>query len=138
MKVSHTNTNLFKDFSANTLCMKHIPEFLQLSQKQTNLKMHSLTKNFFRSNIFATYFSLKLIFFPVQMYLVDYKFLALSKKSWLAFIKIIADHFYHIINAPLNIDWLASYSSYKILIGSFEVNRKPVEILLTDSSDDCS
>ena len=29
------------------------------------------------------------------------------------------------MNEPLNIDWLASYSSYTILIGSFEFNRKP-------------
>ena len=131
MKKSHTNTNLFKDFPANTLCVKHIPDFLQLPQKQTNLKIHSLTKKFFRLNIFAIYFSLKLIFFTVQIYLFDLKFLCLSKESWLAFIKIIADDFYHIMNTPLNIDWLASYSSYQILIGPFEFNRKPVEILLT-------
>ena len=31
-------------FSANTLRLKHIPDFLQLLQKQTNLKIHSLTK----------------------------------------------------------------------------------------------
>ena len=30
LKISHTNTNPFKDFSANTLCVKHIPDFLQL------------------------------------------------------------------------------------------------------------
>ena len=131
MKISDTNTNLFKDFSANTLCVKHIPGFPQLSQKQTNLKIHALTKNFFRLNIFAIYFSLKLIFFTVQMYLFESKFLSLCKENWLAFIKIIVDHFYHIMNAPLNIDWLASYSSYKVLIGSFEFNRKLVEILLT-------
>ena len=44
---------------------------------------------------------------------------------------MIVDHFYHIMNAPLNLDLLASNSSYKILICSFEFNRKPVEILLT-------
>ena len=44
VKISHTNTNLFKKFSANTLRLKHIPDFLQLLQKQTNLKIHSLTK----------------------------------------------------------------------------------------------
>ena len=32
----------------------------------------------------------------------------------------------------MNIDWLASFSGYKILIGSFEFKRKPIEILLTD------
>ena len=131
MKISHTNTNLFKDFSANTPCVKHIPDFLQLSQRENNLKIHSLTKNLFRLNIFVIYFSLKFIIFTVQMYLFGLKSLSLSKESWLAFIKIIVDHFYHIMNVPLNIDWLVSYSSYKILTGSFQFNRKPVEILLT-------
>ena len=32
----HTNTNLFKDFSLNTLYVNHIPDFLQRFQKQTN------------------------------------------------------------------------------------------------------
>ena len=32
---------------------------------------------------------------------------------------------------PLNIDWLASYSSYTLLIYSFEFNRKPLEMLIT-------
>ena len=131
MKISHTNTNLFKDFSANTLCVKHIPDFLQLSQRENNLKIHSLTKNLFRLNIFVIYFSLKFIIFTVQMYLFGLKSLSLSKESWLAFIKIIVDHFYHIMNVPLNINWLVSYSSYKIFIGSFQFDRKPVEILLT-------
>ena len=130
MKISHANTNLFKDFSANTLCVKHIPDFLQLSHRENNLKIHSLTKNLFRLNIFVIYFSLKFIIFTVQMYLFGLKSLSLSKESWLAFIKIIVDHFYHIMNVPLNIDWLVSYSSYKILTGLFQFNRKPVEILL--------
>ena len=34
------------------------------------------------------------------------------------------------MNASLNIDWLASYLNYKILIGSFDFNKKTVEILL--------
>ena len=131
MKISHTNTNLFKDFSANTLCVKHIPDFLQLSHRENNLKIHSLTKNFFRLNTFVIYFSLKFIIFTVQKYLFGLKSLSLSKESWLAFIKIIVDHFYHIMNVPLNINWLVSYSSYKIFIGSFQFDRKPVEILLT-------
>ena len=42
--------------------------------------------------------------------------------------KKIVDHFYYIMNAPLKI---LIDSTYKILIGSFEFNRKPVEILLT-------
>ena len=40
--------------------------FLQHSQKQTNLKIHSLTKTF-TLNIFAMYFRLKLIFFTVHI-----------------------------------------------------------------------
>ena len=56
VKISHTNTNLFKHFSAKTLYAKHIPDSLQLSQKQTNLKMYSLIKNVFRLNTFAIYF----------------------------------------------------------------------------------
>ena len=47
------------------------PDSLQLSQKQTNLKKHSLTKNFFRLNIFAIYFPVNLIFFTAQMYPFD-------------------------------------------------------------------
>ena len=43
--------------------MKHIPGSLQLSQKQTNLEINSLTINFVRPNIFAIYLPLKLIFF---------------------------------------------------------------------------
>ena len=68
VKISRTNTNLFKEFSTNTLYLKHI---LQLSQKQNNLNINSLTKNFLRLNIFAIYFPLKLIFFTIQMYLFD-------------------------------------------------------------------
>ena len=71
VKISHTNTNLFKEFSTNTLYLKHTSDFLQLSQKQNNLKINSLTENFLRLNIFSIYFPLKLIFFTVQMYLFD-------------------------------------------------------------------
>ena len=64
-EVSHTN--LFKYFSAKKLYVKHIPNSLQLSQKQTNLKIYSLTKNFFSLNIFAIYFRLKVIIFTIYM-----------------------------------------------------------------------
>ena len=57
----------------------------------------SLPKNLLL-NILAIYFPVKLIFFPVKL-----------------------------INAPLNVDWLASYSSYKLLIGLLEFNRESVE-----------
>ena len=67
VKISHTNANLFKYFSAKTPYVKHILDSLQLSQKQTNLKIYSLTKNLFRLNITAIYYRLKLIFFIVHM-----------------------------------------------------------------------
>ena len=35
VKISRTNTNLFKYFSAKTLYVKHIPDSLQHLQKQT-------------------------------------------------------------------------------------------------------
>ena len=38
--------------------VKRISDSLQLSQKQSNLKSHSLTKNFLRLNIFAIHFPL--------------------------------------------------------------------------------
>ena len=76
--------------------VKHIRDSLQLSQKQSNLKIHSLTKNFFRLNIFAIYFSLKLMFFTVHMsFFISRTFSLSQKKVILAFIKRIVDHFYH-------------------------------------------
>ena len=55
VKISHTNTNRFKYYSAKTLNVKHIPNFLQL------------TKNILKLNIIAIYFRLKLIFFTIHM-----------------------------------------------------------------------
>ena len=95
VKISHTNTNLFKDFSANTLYVKHIPDFLQLSQKQTNLKIHSLTKNFFRLNIFAIYFPLKLIVFTVHIFSIRTFSLYQMKVTFTFMKRIDVDHFYH-------------------------------------------
>ena len=71
--MSHTNNNLFKEFLANIPTRKHIPDSLQLSQKQTNFKIHSLTKINFRLNIFAINFALKPIFFTVHMSFFDTK-----------------------------------------------------------------
>ena len=47
INVTISHTNLFKHFLAKRLYMKHIPDTLQPSQKQTNLKTYSLTKNYF-------------------------------------------------------------------------------------------
>ena len=71
VKISRTSTNLFKYFSANTLYVKHIPDSLQLLQKQTNLKIYSLTKNVFKLNIFAIYFRLKLFHHPYAFFCLD-------------------------------------------------------------------
>ena len=46
--------------------VKHIPDSLHLSQKQTKLNT-TLTKIFFRLNIFAKYFPLTLLFFTVHI-----------------------------------------------------------------------
>ena len=45
----------FQRFFGDYTNVKHIPDSdsLQLSQKQINFKIHSLTKNLFRLNIFA-------------------------------------------------------------------------------------
>ena len=44
VKISHSITNLLKEFPANTLDVNHIPDFQQLSQKQINFEIYSLTK----------------------------------------------------------------------------------------------
>ena len=75
--------------------VKHIPDSLQLSQKQTNLKIHSLTKNLVRLNTFTTYFPPKPIFFTIHMSFLIRTFSPSQKKVILAFIKRIAEHFYH-------------------------------------------
>ena len=95
--------------------VKHIPHSLQLSQKQTKLKINSLTKNFFKLNIFAKYFPTALIV-PSPYVFFDY---SSSKELLLSLKELIS-----IKNAPLNIDWLASFSSYKILIGLLQFNMK--------------
>ena len=57
-------------FFSEYIYEKHI-DSLQLSQKQTKLKIHSLTKNLFGLKIFAMYLPLKLIFFTVHMSFFD-------------------------------------------------------------------
>ena len=112
----HTNTNLFKDLSGNTLTWN-----ISLI-----LIPYSSYKNLFRLNIFAIYFPLlnssfsRSIFFRLELFLFIKRKLFLL--LWKELMLIIS-----IINASLNIDWLASFSSCKLLIGLFEFNRKPVE-----------
>ena len=89
----HQYQSVQRFFSEYTY-VKHISDSLQLSKKQTNLKSHSLTKNFFRLNIFAIYFLLKLIFFIVHIFSIR-TFSLYQTKVIIAFIKKIVDHFYH-------------------------------------------
>ena len=72
--------------------VKRIPDSLHLSQKQTKLN-RTLTKIFFRLNIFSTYFQLKLLFFTVHicLFLLD---LSLFIKIIVAFIKKLVDYFH--------------------------------------------
>ena len=77
--------------------VKHIPDFdsLQPSQKKSNFKIHSLTKNLLRLNIFAIYFPLNLIFFTVHIFSIR-TFSLYQTKVIFAFIKRIdLDHFCH-------------------------------------------
>ena len=96
-----------------------------LSQKKKiNFKIHSLTKSLFRLKIFAIYLPLKLIFFIVHIFsirtsFIKQKFFLLSWKELMLIISII--------NAPLNFNWLASFSSYKLLIGLLQFNWKLVQ-----------
>ena len=67
--------------------VKHISDHLRRSQKQTNFKSHSLTKNFFGLNILAIYFPLKLIFCTARKSFFDLNFLSLSSESYSCFHK---------------------------------------------------
>ena len=99
MKISYTNTYLFKDFSANIATLKWsitlIPYSLQPSQKRTNLNKTLTSRNLFRLNIYSIYFPLKRIFFTVHVSFLIRTFSLYQKKTIPAFIKRIADHFYH-------------------------------------------
>ena len=74
-----SSSNLFKNFSAISLtCGQQICDHFQLSQWQTNLKMHSLTKNMFPYSTFVkdleqiSYllkYHLNIINFPVLLHL---------------------------------------------------------------------
>ena len=70
------------------------------------------------------YFPQRLSFSPLVSFF-DPNFLFLLKELLLSWKELLI---ISIINAPLNIDGLASFSSCKILIGLFEFNRKLVEI----------
>ena len=98
--------------------VKHISDHLRRSQKQTNFKSHSLTKNFFGLNILAIYFPLKLIFCTARKSFFDLNFLSLSSESYSCFHKKNCWSFYH---------KCAVISSYNLLIGSFEFNKNPNE-----------
>ena len=107
LKISHTNTkDLFKDLLANTLRQTYF-WFPATLTKRANQKIHSFARNFFK-------FPLDSSFSPFMSFFV--KTFSLYQK------KVIA---------PLNIDWLARSLSHKILVGSFEFNRKLDEVLLT-------
>ena len=126
VKVKHINTNLFKDLPGNTLTW-NISLMLTTysSHKKLSFKIYWLTKNLFRLNIFAIYFPLKLIIFTVHIISIRTFSLYQTKAFlllWKELMLIVS-----IVNASLNIDWLASFSSCKLLIGLFEFNRKPVE-----------
>ena len=129
MKISHINTNLFKYFSAKTLHVKHNPDAYNSYKNKPIWKYIHLPKNFFRLNIFAVYFRLDSSLSPSICLFLVWSFSLYQKKKDLLSSKELL--IISTINVPLNIDWLANFSSHKILIGSFEFNRKPVEILLT-------
>ena len=126
MKIKHTNTNLFKDFSGNILTWNISLILIPYnSHKKINFKIHSLTKNFFRLHVFAIHFPRKLIFFGGYIFSIR-TFSLYQAKLIFAFIKRIDfDHFYHKCAIEC---WLIGYfASDKLLIGLFEFNRKPVE-----------
>ena len=116
MKIKPYQYQYVQRFFSEYTYVKDIPYSLQLSQTQTKLKINSVAKNFFRLNIFAKYFPTALIVFEVLMCFFDY---SLSKELLLSQKQMIS-----IKNAPLNIDWLASFSSYKTSIGLLEFNMK--------------
>ena len=87
----HQYQSVQRFFSEYTYA-KHIPDSLHLSQEQTKLN-RTLTKFFFRLNIFSTYFQLRLLFFTVHicLFLLD---LSLFIKIIVAFIKQLVDYFH--------------------------------------------
>ena len=92
------------------------------SHKKTQFQNTLTYQNLFRLNIFAIYFPLKLIVFTVHIFSIR-TFSLYQTKIIFAFMKRIdVDHFYH--EYVIDIDWLASFSSCKLLIGLFELNKK--------------
>ena len=127
MKIKHLNTNLFKDLSGNKLTWNTSLILIPYNSHKNTQFQNTLTyqkplqtKHF--CNIFPTIthrFHCP-YFFPLELFLFIKRKLFLL--LWKELMLIIS-----IINASLNIDWLASFSSCKLLIGLFEFNRKPVE-----------
>ena len=98
--------------------VKHIPDFDSLQLSQKTQFQNILTYQMFR----AIFSPLKLIVFTVHIFLIR-TFSLYQTKIIFAFMKRIdVDHFYHYTS--LNIYWLASFSSFKLLIGLFEFNKK--------------
>ena len=97
VKIKHTNTNPFKDFSRNTLpwniSLILIPYNSLTKKKSSYFKIHSLTKNLFRLNILAIYLPLKLFFlivhiFSIRNFFIKWKLFLLSWNE-------DVDRFYH-------------------------------------------
>ena len=120
---------------------------LQLSQWRYNLKMHSLTENFFWQSVFVTDleqtpFFLKsdlninnLLFFCSSeklKYLAKFSRIYFSLPISLFFYQLERSSLYQttkvflafisITSAPFNIDWLAKFWRWMALFGSFEFN----------------
>ena len=103
--------------------VKHIPDFDSLQLTQKTQFQHTLTyQNLFRLNIFAIYFQLKLIVFTVHIFSITTFSLYQTKVTFAFMKRIDVDRFYY--KTSLNIDCLASFSSWKHLIGLFEFNKK--------------
>ena len=98
VKIKYTNTNLFKDLSGNTLAWNIsliLTPYNSHNTKKRSFKIHWLTRNLFRLNIFAIYFPLKLIVFTVHIFSIR-TFSLYQTKVIFAFMKRIdVDHFYH-------------------------------------------
>ena len=90
VKISHTNTNLFNDFSGNTLYV-NIPDSLQLTK--TNQFENTFT---YQKRLYTKHFC---NIFPTKTHLfLTRSFSLCEKKVRLVFIKIIVDHISSIIS----------------------------------------
>ena len=111
---------------------------LQLSQWQTNLKLHLLTKPSFdliilehishelKSDVNINFGAFKSSIIDMSYFIR--KFCSLSnEQSFLAFIKIIVD----ITIAPLNIGWLVYFEGEQLWLVHFNLTLTGAEIFLT-------